>query len=96
MVRCAVAQRTRLWGFEAEEQRLLLDATTELPELRAIVERACPHPEIPRLLVLHASVKELNEMYDLVEALEDATRSRKKLDLLEGLRASLCTSIDGF
>jgi hypothetical protein len=35
-------------------------------------------------------------MYSLVEALMDATRSRRKLDQLEGLLATLCTSMDGF
>jgi hypothetical protein len=41
-------------------------------------------------------VAELDEMYSLVEALMDATRGRKRLEILEGLRASLCHSIDGF
>lgn len=35
-------------------------------------------------------------MYSLVEALMGATRSRTRLDLLEGMLAGLCTSIDGF
>jgi hypothetical protein len=35
-------------------------------------------------------------MYSLVEALTDGTRSRRRLELLEGLLASLCTAIDGF
>jgi hypothetical protein len=46
--------------------------------------------------VVEASVDELDEMYSLVEALMDGTRSRRRLDQLAGMRATLCTSIDGF
>ena len=35
-------------------------------------------------------------MYSLVEALMDGARGRRRLELLETLLASLCTSIDGF
>jgi len=35
-------------------------------------------------------------MYDLEGASMDATRSRRRLEQLEGLLASLCTAIDGF
>jgi hypothetical protein len=38
----------------------------------------------------------LDELYSLVEALMGGTRSRRRLELLDGLRASLCSSIDGF
>lgn len=46
--------------------------------------------------LVQATVGELDDMYSLVEALMDGTRSRKRLDLLEVMRASLCNSIDGF
>jgi hypothetical protein len=36
--------------------------------------------------VVEASVDELDEMYSLVEALMDGTRSRRRLEQLEGMR----------
>lgn len=84
------------WGFDDEERELLTQATTEIPELRAIVARGCPHAEIEGLLVVEATVEELDEMYTLVEELTDIARSRKRIEMLVGLRASLSTSIDGF
>lgn len=46
--------------------------------------------------MVEASVDELDEMYSLVEALMDGTRSRRRREQLEGMRMTLCTSIDGF
>jgi hypothetical protein len=46
--------------------------------------------------VVQASVRELGEIYSLVEALMDGTRSRRRLEQLEGMLATLCTSMDGF
>jgi len=86
----------RLWGFDTEQRRILLEATTHLPRLRAVIERAKPDPSLDGLLVLKANVNELDEMYDLVSALMDATRDRARLGRLDDLLASLCTSIDGF
>jgi len=86
--------RTVVWGFEDDERKVLIAATTNAPALRAIFARARPHAELPGLLLLKATVKELDEVYTLVEELTDATRSRKRLDLLDGLRASLCSSMD--
>ena len=86
----------RPWGFDEDERRFLIEATAEIPTLRAVVSRAEPYPEIPGLWIVRASARELDEMYSLVEALMDATRGRRRLELLEGLLASLCTSIDGF
>jgi len=83
-----------LWGFEDEERKVLIAATTDAPALRAIFARARPHAELPGLLLLKATVKELDEVYTLVEELTDATRSRNRIDLLDGLRASLCSSMD--
>ena len=58
--------------------------------------RASPAAEVPGLLLVQATVDELDEVYTLVEQLTDATRSRRRVELLDGLRASLCTSMDGF
>jgi hypothetical protein len=91
-----VAGKQRLWGFDDAERRLLFDATTNMPALRAVIERARPHVEIQGLWLVQATVRELDEMYSLVEALMDGARGRRRLELLEGLLATLCTSIDGF
>ena len=84
------------WGIDDEERELLTQATTEIPELRAIVARGYPRAAIEGLLVVEATVEELDEMYTLVEELTDIARSRKRIEMLDGLRASLSTSIDGF
>jgi hypothetical protein len=85
-----------LWGFDEEQRAVLVPAATQIPELRAVVERAQPHGEIPGLWVLRATIEELDLMYTLVEELTDATRSRRRIEVLDGLRMSLCTSMDGF
>ena len=41
-------------------------------------------------------MEELDELYTLVEGLTDRTRSRKRHELLDDLRASLSVSMDGF
>jgi hypothetical protein len=92
-----MAKRNRLWGFDDAERALLVAATVELPTLRAVIARAEPRPDLQSgLWVVQASLRELDDMYSLVEALMDATRSRRKLDQLDGLLATLCTSMDGF
>lgn len=73
----------------------MIGATTEIPTLRAVIERAERRPDVGLWLV-KSNVDELDEMYSLVQALMDGTRSRKKLDLLDGMLATLCTSNDGF
>ena len=75
-----------LWGLHDEERRVLLGATSEVRRLRAVVARGRPKAEEPGLLLLQATVEELDEVYTLVEELTDATRSRKRLELLDGLR----------
>jgi hypothetical protein len=55
-----------------------------------------PHAEIDGLLIVRATVDELADIYTLVERLEDDTRSRRPLELLDGLRASLSSAMDGF
>ncbi len=93
---CGVARRKRLWGFDDEERRVLFEAAVGIPALQAVLARAERRVELGGVWLVQASVAELDEMYSLVEALMDATRSRKRLDLLEGLLATLCTSMDGF
>ena len=86
----------RLWGYDEEQGAVLREATAHIPELRWVIERAKPHGEIPRLSILQATVAELDDVYTLVEALTDRTRSRKRRELLDDLRASFCTAMDGF
>jgi hypothetical protein len=88
--------KKRLWGFDDGEREILVAATATIPGLRGVVERAGRRAELQGLWVVEASVDELDEMYSLVEALMDGTRSRRRLDQLAGMRATLCTSIDGF
>ena len=88
--------KQRLWGFDDAERRLLLGATAEIPSLRAVIERAQPRADFGGLWLVQATPGELDEMDSLVEALMAGTRSRRRLDLLDGLLAGLCTAIDGF
>lgn len=89
-------KKVRVWGFDDEERAELLAGTTHIPSLRAVVARASPSVEIKGLLMLQATLDELDEVYTLVEHLTDMTRSRRKIELLDGLRASLCSVMDGF
>ena len=91
-----VNKKLRLWGFDEEERAVLLAATTNIPPLRAVVARASPAVGMEGILILQATVDELDEIYTLVEHLTDVTRSRRRIELLDGVRASLCTSMDGF
>ena len=94
---CAMGRsKKRLWGFDDGEREILVAATTAIPVLRDVVERAGRRAELRGLWVVEASVDELDEMYSLVEALMDGTRSRRRREQLEGMRATLCTSMDGF
>ena len=88
--------KQRLWAFDDGEREVLVAATAGIPALRGVVERAGRRAELRGQWVVEASVDELDEMYSLVEALMDGTRSRRRLDQLWGLRATLCTSMDGF
>ena len=86
-----------MWGFTEEERRVLAPSVGELPGLRAVLERAVPRPALAEgLLLVQVTAVELDEMYSLVEALMEGTRSRRRLEILDGLLASLCSSIDGF
>lgn len=88
--------KARLWGFDDAQRELLIEATAQLPELRVLIERAEQRADFNGLWLVKSNVEELDDMYSLVSALMDSTRSRKKLDLLDGMLASLCGSIDGF
>lgn len=89
-------KKVRVWGFDDESREVLLGATTHLPSLRAVVARASPAAEVEGLLILQATLNELDEMYTLVEHLSDRTRSQGRRELLDGLRADLCAVMDGF
>ena len=89
-------RRKRVWGFDDADRELLAAATREIPTLRAVVARAAPRVDLGGLWVVEASLGELDEMYSLVQALMDGTRSRRRLDQLDGMLATLCTSMDGF
>ena len=96
LARAMARSKKRLWGFDDGEREILVAATAAIPGLRGVVERAGQRADLQGLWVVEASVDELDEMYSLVEALMDGTRSRRRLELLEGMRMTLCTSIDGF
>jgi predicted RNA-binding Zn-ribbon protein involved in translation (DUF1610 family) len=93
---CAPLDDVVPWGLDDGERSLLLDATRDLRDLRAVIMRASPHPEHPDVLVVYATVEELDALYTLVEELTDVTRGRRKRELLEELRAGLCVAMDGF
>ncbi len=96
MSRYAPNGKTVMWGIDDKEREVLTAATTRRPELRAVVARARPHEEIAGLLLVDATVAELHEVCTLVEELRDATRNRRRIELLDGVRTSLCNSMDGF
>jgi hypothetical protein len=83
-------------GFDDDARRVLFEATSPVPRLQAVIARAKPHPEVGGLFVLRATFDELDEMYDFVGALMDSTRSRRRLEMLDGLLGSICIAIDGF
>ena len=93
-----MTQRKRLWGFDDEQREVLVAATEQIPSLRSLVARAkqSTSADLQGLWILQASVRELDEVYSLVEALTDETRSRRQLELLKSMRMTLCTSMDGF
>jgi len=47
------------------------------------------------LLLVQATVRELDQMYTLVEDLSEGARGRRRA-MLDELRATLCNSMDGF
>ena len=91
-----MARRKRLWAFDDEDRGVLLEGAAGIPALLSVLGRAERRMDLGGAWVVEASVSELDEMYDLVGALMDATRSRRRLDVLEGLLFGLSTAIDGF
>ena len=85
-----------VWRLTEEGRGVLWDATRGQPDLRAVIARASPEVERPEVLVVEATMVELDYISTLVEELLDGTGSRRRRALLDGLRASLCTSVDGF
>lgn len=87
--------KLRVWAIDEEEEReVLLDATTHTPALRAVV--GSPAVDLEQALMLQATMDELDAIYTRVEELTDATKSRRRIALLDGLRMSLCNAMDGF
>jgi hypothetical protein len=74
--------------------RNLLLAVVEVE--RKMFSRADAAVEIPVVLLVEATVDELDDMNRLVEQLTDATRSQRRIEQLDVMRADLCTAIDGF
>jgi hypothetical protein len=90
-----MARRNRLWGFSEADRALLVEATAELPSLRAVVARAERRAELPGLWTVQASKDELYDLYELVEVLMDGQRSLQRLEQLDGMLETLSLSIDG-
>jgi len=91
-----MARGKRVWGFDDEARAFLLEATVGIPSLQSLVARAQRRMDLGGMWVVRASLRELDEMYDFGEALMDMTRGRRRLDMIEGMLASLSTSMDGF
>lgn len=88
--------KTLLWGIDEESRDVLLAATKAQPALRAIVARANPVAEVPGFLRIDATLAELDAVYTLVEQLRGGTRSRRRIEIIEELRGSLCDAMDRF
>jgi hypothetical protein len=88
--------KLRVWAIDDEERKVLREAAALMPEVRAVVARGTPAVDLDAALMIQATMAELDELYTLVESLEDMTRSRARLELLRGLRMGLSTAIDGF
>lgn len=96
--------RTVAWAMLPEERYLLHRATVRDRAMRAVVARAHsldettvdPDDEASDMLLVAATVGELNDLYTLVESLYSGAVSADEREILDGLRASLSTSIDGF
>lgn len=84
------------WGIDAKQQKLLLRLTASSPEYRSVLARARPHDEIRGLLIINATLPELDELHLLIEARMDGVRSKRERAILDGLLSTLWTSTDGF
>lgn len=70
------------WGIDDAERDFLREHTADMFELRSIISRARPHVEVPGLLLIDATVEELDEMYTLVEELTDVMPRGRRRELL--------------
>jgi hypothetical protein len=90
-----MASRRRVWAFTTAQRDLLLGVTLDLhaPLFTPLIcsQRRSPEED---LWLMESNVRELNEVYDLVESLLARERNRKRRELLEGMRASLCSAMD--
>ena len=84
------------WRLDEDERALLWRQTAQLPELRAVIVRASPLPDEPSIYRVPAALEELDEIYTLIEELSDVLSNRRDKDLLDGIRESLCVTMDGF
>ncbi len=74
------------WGIDDAERDFLREHTAEMLELRSIISRAHPHVDVPGLLLIDATVEELDEMYTLVEELTDVMPRGRRRELLVHVR----------
>ncbi len=58
--RYAPQGKTVLWGYDDEERTVLSEATTHLPELRAVVARCRIERKFPGVFLVEATVTELD------------------------------------
>ena len=91
-----MASKQRVWGFATAQRDVLMDATLRSSPLLPLICSAERRAEGEHLWLLTGSVRELNEVYDLVEVLMARARGARQRDLLEGLLASLCSAMDRF
>ncbi len=85
----------RQWSFNDADRALLLEATAELPELRALVARARRTAELPGLWTLPASKTELFDLWELVDELMDGQTNPQRFEQLDGMLETLDLTIDG-
>jgi hypothetical protein len=85
----------RQWCFNDADRALLLEATAERPELRALVARARRTAELPGLWTLQASKAELFDLWELDDELMDGQMSPQRFDQLDGMLETLDLTIDG-
>ena len=92
-----MASRRRVWGFATAQRDLLLGVTLDLhaPLFTTLICSQRRSPE-EHLWLMKSNVRELDGVYDLVESVLARERNRKRRELLEGMRASLCSAMDRF
>src|SRR5262245_50946857 len=91
-----MAPQKRLWGFDDAEREVL---SRRQSSFRRCVRWWRERSGV-RICRTCGSCKracgKLDEVYSLVEALMDETENEQRLEQLEGMLATLCTSMDGF